>query len=300
MIYTVTFNPSLDYFITLDHFLPGHTMRTTSEQMFPGGKGLNVSMMLKNLGIQSTCLGFTSGFVGEEIIRRFRMLSIPCDFIRLTHGCSRINVKFADQEGTEINGMGPVIDDMHLQMLYDKIRQLDDGDTLILAGSIPSSMPSCAYKDIMEMLANRRIHIAVDATKNLLLEVLPYHPFLIKPNHHELGDLFGISLNSYSQVIFYAQKLQEMGARNVLVSMGAQGAVLAAENGDIYETDAPKGTVINAVGAGDSMVAGFLAGFYESRDFFHAFKLSVAAGSASAFTEHFASKEQVMTLYHTL
>lgn len=308
MIYTVTFNPSLDYFVTLDDFALGRTNRTTSEQMVPGGKGLNVSIVLKNLGIESTCLGFVAGFVGEEIIRRFLELSIPGDFIRIPEGCSRINVKLKDYEGTEINGMGPVIKKEHLQFLFSQLDTLKAGDTLVLAGSIPSTLPSSTYRDILDRLAGRNVRVAVDATKKLLLEALPYHPFLIKPNNDELGELFNVTLKTRQDVIPYARKLQEMGAVNVLVSMAGTGAVLIAADGSVHETPAPKGTLVNAVGAGDSMVAGFLAGCMESQnvsdnavpDYGHAFKMAVSAGSASAYSESFATRQEVMALYHTL
>lgn len=300
MIYTVTFNPSLDYFVTTPGFTLGKTNRTTQEQMVPGGKGLNVSIMLKNLGIDSTCLGFTAGFVGTEIIRRFDELGISNEFIHLPQGCSRINVKLLDHDGTEINGMGPVIDSGSLQAFYDRMECLCDGDTLILAGSIPASMPSSVYCDILKMLSGRKIRIVVDATKNLLLETLPYRPFLIKPNNHELGEIFGVSLKDRTAVIPYAKKLQEMGAANVLVSLSGDGAVLVCQDGSIYESPAPKGILVNAVGAGDSMIAGFLAGYESTQDFYHAFKLAVSAGSASAFSSTFATLEDVTALYQTL
>ena len=300
MIYTVTLNPSLDYFVTVPDFTLGKTNRTVSEQILPGGKGLNVSMVLKNLSRESCCLGFIAGFVGQEILRLFEELSIPSDFISIPEGCSRINIKLKNYEGTEINGMGPAVSPAHLRALYARIKTLKPQDTLVLAGSIPSGLPSSVYKEIMANLADQDVRIVVDAAKNLLLESLPFHPFLIKPNEQELGELFGVTLSDREDVIPYAKKLQEMGACNVLVSMGGKGAVLAAADKKLYSSPAPAGKLVNAVGAGDSMVAGFLAGFEETGDYGHAFKMAVSAGSASAYSETFATADEVMALYQTL
>ena len=300
MIYTVTFNPSLDYIVSIDNFKLGKTNRTTRELMLPGGKGLNVSTVLYNLGIENTALGFTAGFVGEELKRLAKEIGYGCDFIDIKEGVSRINVKMKDFDGTEINGMGPVIDGESLNALMKKLEMLKEGDTLVLAGSIPSSMPSDIYSRILEALNGRGIRFVVDATKNLLLNVLPFHPFLIKPNNHELGEMFGVTLESKDEVIPYAKRLQEMGAVNVLVSMAGEGAVLVDETGKVHQLDAPKGILVNAVGAGDSMVAGFLAGWEEQRNYEHAFKMAVAAGSASAFSELLATKDEIRTLYETL
>ena len=263
MIYTVTFNPSLDYIVSINDFKLGKTNRTTNELMLPGGKGLNVSTVLHNLGIENTALGFTAGFVGEEIQRLAKETGYHYDFIDIKNGVSRINVKMKDFDGTEINGMGPAIDEEALELLMKKLDQLTAGDTLVLAGSIPSSMPKNIYSDILKALDGRGIRFVVDATKELLLNVLPYHPFLIKPNNHELGELFGVTLEKKEDVVPYAKKLQEMGAKNVLVSMAGEGAVLVDENEDVHMMDAPEGILVNAVGAGDSMVAGFLAGWME-------------------------------------
>ena len=300
MIYTVTFNPSLDYIVSIDNFKLGKTNRTITELMLPGGKGLNVSMVLYNLGIENTALGFTAGFVGEELKRLARETGYGCDFIDIKKGVSRINVKMKDFDGTEINGMGPVIDEKALSALMKKLEMLTEGDTLVLAGSIPSSMPSNIYSYILEKLNGREIRFVVDATKNLLLNVLPFRPFLIKPNNHELGEIFGVTLESKDEVVPYAKKLQEMGALNVLVSMAGEGAVLVDETGKVHQLDAPKGTLVNAVGAGDSMVAGFIAGWEEQRDYEHAFKMAVAAGSASAFSELLATKDEIRALYENL
>ena len=300
MIYTVTFNPSLDYIVSIDDFKLGKTNRTTTELMLPGGKGLNVSTVLYNLGIKNTALGFTAGFVGEELKRLAKEIGYGCDFIDIKEGVSRINVKMKDFDGTEINGMGPVIDEEALNALMKKLEMLTEKDTLVLAGSIPSSMPSDIYSRILETFSGRGIRFVVDATKKLLLNVLPFRPFLIKPNNHELGEMFGVTLKSKDEVVPYAKKLREMGAMNVLVSMAGEGAVLVDEIGKVHKLDAPKGILVNAVGAGDSMVAGFLAGWEEQGDYEHAFKMAVSAGSASAFSELLATEDEIRTLYETL
>lgn len=300
MIYTVTFNPSLDYIVSIKDFELGKTNRTVAEQMLAGGKGINVSTVLKNLGVENVALGFVAGFTGNEIERMAKESGISCDFITLPQGCSRINVKMKDFDGTEINGMGPVIDGDAVEQLMKQLRRLNQGDTLVLAGSIPGCMRDSIYHDIMSELKDKGIHFVVDATKDLLLNVLEFHPFLIKPNNHELGEIFGVELTTRESVVPYAKRLQEMGARNVLVSMAGQGAVLLDENENVYMLPAPKGTLINAVGAGDSMVAGFLAGWDQTKDSYHAFKMGLAAGSASAFSEVFATKEEIEQMFCTL
>lgn len=300
MIYTVTFNPSLDYIVDVEDFRLGMTNRTTSEQMMAGGKGINVSIVLQNLGIASTALGFIAGFTGEEIRRQVSQLGIHAQFISVPQGISRINLKLRSIDGTEINGMGPTIGKPQLDALYEKLDALTDKDTLVLAGSIPASMPASIYSDILARLCERDVTFVVDATKQLLLNVLCYRPFLIKPNNHELGELFGVTLSTRESVVPYARKLQERGARNVLVSMAGQGAVLVAEDGSVHLTPAPKGTLVNAVGAGDSMVAGFLTGWQERHDYGHAFRMGVAAGSASAFSRFLATREEVEQVYSQL
>lgn len=300
MIYTVTFNPSLDYIVGVDNFELGMTNRTSYEQLLAGGKGINVSYVLKNLGFKSTALGFLAGFVGEEIKKRLTEDGINADFFMIEDGISRINVKLKNIDGTEINGRGPDIKTYEVEELKAKINTLKEGDILVLAGSIPQSMPDTIYMDIMNSLNGRGIDIVVDATKDLLMNVLAYKPFLIKPNNHELGEIFGVKLHTREDVIPYAKKLQEKGARNVLVSMAGTGAVLVAEDGNVYMSDAPKGTVINAVGAGDSMVAGFVAGYLETHDHEYAFHKGIAAGSASAFSEQLATKNEVETLFEMI
>lgn len=300
MIYTVTFNPSLDYIVGTDQFKLGATNRTSSEQMLAGGKGINVSYVLKHLGFESTAFGFLAGFVGDEIQRRLASDGIQTDFLMLEDGVSRINVKLKSIDGTEINGMGPEIAAEKVKELRRKLQMLKEGDILVLAGSIPQSMPDTIYMDIMADLTEQNVEIVVDATKDLLMNVLPYRPFLIKPNNHELGEIFGVELKTRESVIPYAKKLQEKGARNVLVSMAGAGAVLLDEHGQEYMSEAPKGKVVNAVGAGDSMVAGFIAGYLETKNYEHAFHKGIAAGSASAFSEQLATKEEIETLLRTM
>ena len=300
MIYTVTFNPSLDYIVTVKEFALGKTNRTVTEQMLPGGKGINVSTVLANLGIESTALGFTAGFTGEEIVKRVQNLGFTCDFIRVPEGFSRINIKMKDFDGTEINGKGPIIGAAEVEQLFHRLDQLKEGDVLVLAGSIPASMPDSTYRDIMSRLSDKGILFVVDATGELLLNVLEYHPFLIKPNNHELGEIFGVQLKTREAVIPYARKLRERGARNVLVSMAGQGAVLADENGEVHMLPAPKGKLVNAVGAGDSMVAGFLAGWIQKKNYLHAFKMGIAAGSASAFSKLLATEAEIKSVYDSL
>ncbi len=300
MIYTVTFNPSLDYIVSVDDFQLGMTNRTSSELMLPGGKGINVSTVLKNLGIRSTALGFLAGFTGEEIRRQLETLGVKTDFITLDEGLSRINLKLKSIDGTEINGNGPHIKTEHMEQLMTKLEALKQGDVLVLAGSIPADVPDDIYEVIMQMLKDRGVMIVVDATKNLLLNVLSHHPFLIKPNNHELGEIFNVKLTTRESVVPYAKKLQEMGAQNVLVSMAGSGAVLLAADGNVYMTPAPKGELKNGVGAGDSMVAGFIAGWLEKHDYQYAFRMGVATGSASAFSEQLATVEEVQEVYEQL
>ena len=297
MIYTVTFNPSLDYIVSVNDFQLGLTNRTDSELILPGGKGINVSTILMNLGIDSTAFGFAAGFTGEEIIREVEAMGIRSDFIKIDSGISRINLKLKNIDGTEINGSGPEISEEKIEELLRKLDILGEGDILVLAGSIPASMPADMYSTIIERLQHKNVTFIVDATKDLLINVLKYKPFLIKPNNHELGELFDVKLTTREEVIPYGKKLQKQGARNVLISMAGEGAVLVAEDGSVYEAPAPKGTLVNAVGAGDSMVAGFTAGWIEKKDYRHAFYMGVSAGSASAFSEYLATKEEIMDLY---
>lgn len=297
MIYTVTFNPSLDYIVSMDNFKLGRTNRTTGERIFPGGKGINVSIVLSNLGIENTALGFTAGFTGEQIEKETQKMGLVTDFIRVDNGFSRINVKLKDYDGTEINGMGPDIKQEAVDKLYEQLDGLKEGDALVLAGSIPKCLPDSMYRDIMERLQDKGVLFVVDASKDLLVNVLEYRPFLIKPNKHELEEIFHVTLSTREEVVSYAEKLKEMGARNVLVSMSGQGAVLVDEEGVRHMLPAPEGILVNAVGAGDSMAAGFLAGWIEKRDYDHAFRMGISAGSASAFSEFLATKEEVEEVF---
>ena len=301
MIYTVTFNPAIDYVIKVDDLTLGKVNRTKREDVYCGGKGINVSNVLSNLGIDSVGLGFIAGFTGDAIEAGAKKLGFQPDFIRLREGMTRINVKIKSNEESEINGQGPVIHDDELEQMFQKIDQLKDGDMLVLAGSIPASLPEDIYERIMERLQGRDIQIVVDATKDLLLNVLKYHPFMIKPNNHELGEMFGIELKDNDEIIEHAKKLQEKGARNVLVSMAGDGAIRVTEDGDVHMGPCPKGEVKNSVGAGDSMVAGFITGYLKSNgNYEEALKMGTAAGSASAFSEDLATGEKIMELYKQL
>lgn len=296
MIMTVTFNPSLDYIVRVKGLQIGSVNRTQSEELYPGGKGINVSIVLKNLGVENCAVGFTAGFTGEEIERRVASYGCRTEFIRLPKGFSRINVKIKGEKESEINGQGPQIPQEALQCLYEKLDGLTQGDILVLAGSIPNTLPENIYEDLCRRLAGRGVRIVVDATRDLLMNVLPFHPFFIKPNKQELGDAFGVTLQSIDDVVFYAKKMQEKGAQNVLVSMAAEGAVLAADDGRIFQSLPPDGKVVNSVGAGDSMVAGFLAGYLATGDYQKALQTGLAAGSASAFSEWLATKEEIDAL----
>ncbi|MEE1313365.1 MAG: 1-phosphofructokinase [Lachnospiraceae bacterium] len=296
MIYTVTFNPAIDYVVKVDQLTLGMVNRTIQEDIYYGGKGINVSIVLKNLGICSTALGFVAGFTGKEISDGVAATGVESDFITLRQGMSRINVKIKSEEESEINGQGPLIYDDELEKLYKKLDNIQDGDMLVLAGSIPNTLPEDIYEKIMERLQEKDIRIIVDATKDLLLNVLKYHPFMIKPNNHELGEMFGVILNSNEEIIYYAKELQKSGARNVLISMAGDGAILVTEDGDIHISKTPKGTVKNSVGAGDSMVAGFIAGYLQDGTYENALKMGIATGSASAFSEGLATKEAVYEL----
>ncbi len=300
MIYTVTFNPSLDYIVDVEHFTCGQTNRTNKEIIFPGGKGINVSIVLKNLGIDSVALGFMAGFTGQEIKARIEDMGISSDFISCSEGISRINMKLRSDEETEVNGMGPHISDQDIKKLYEKLDALSDGDTLVLAGSIPASMPETMYSDIMDYLSGKKLNIAVDATRDLLVNVLKYKPFVIKPNNHELEEIFGVKIQSQDHVVELAKKLQDMGARNVLVSMAGDGALLVTEDGEVFSSKPPKGKLVNSVGAGDSMVAGFLAGYAKTGSYEDAFYMGLCTGSASAFSEELATKAGVEDLLKQL
>ena len=296
MVYTITCNPSLDYGVTVENFQMGHTNRTVTEQMNVGGKGINGSIVLKHLGIPTKILGFTAGFTGREIEKRIKEQEIEAEWIRLPQGDSRINVKLLSNEGTEINGQGPGISKKEVQELEEKLGILTKEDVLVLAGNVQKSLGQTFYADMMKKLKDRQIRTVVDASGELLKAVLPYHPFLIKPNNHELGEIFHTIINDKDDVVTYAKRMQEKGARNVLVSMAGDGAVLVTEDGQEFRAEAPKGKLVNSVGAGDSMVAGFIYGYLNGGSYADAFRYGVCTGSASAFSEELATKKEVLAL----
>ena len=291
MIYTVTLNPSIDYVINLEHLKTGQVNRVNDENVYPGGKGINVSRVLKTLGHDNVATGFVSNFTGDFIINSLADLNVKSDFIKLDNGFTRINVKIKSDEETEINGGGPHISDEKLKELFNKLNKLNENDILVLAGSIPSTLSEDLYERIMEKVKESNVKVVVDATKNLLLNVLKYNPFLIKPNNHELEEMFNVKLKSIDDIVTYGKKLQDMGARNVLISMGKDGALLITEDKEIFISNVPKGRVINSVGAGDSMVAGFISGYTNSNSYEEALKLGAASGSATAFSADLATKE---------
>ena len=299
MIYTVTFNPALDYVVWMDTLRPGQINRTQSEEIQCGGKGINVSTVLTALGVDNVALGFLAGFTGRALEEGLRSQGIRTDFIWLPDGLTRINVKVKGGDETEINGQGPTVGPLALRALQDKLDRLEAGDILVISGSVPAALSHDVYEQILARLEDRGIQFVVDTTRDLLYSALPYHPFLIKPNSLELGELFGRTLEGNSDIRACAARLQEMGARNVLVSMAGDGSLLLDERGGCHRLGVPQGTVRNSVGAGDSMVAGFLAGWLERGDYAYAQRLGAAAGSATAFSDGLATREQVMALIHT-
>ena len=300
MIYTVTLNPSLDYIAECKDFTLGATNRTSSEIIYPGGKGINVSIVLSNLGDRTTALGFLAGFTGEHIDSLIKDMGISSRMIRLDEGMSRINLKLKSKEETELNGMGPNISIIDIARLYQKLESITEDDILVLAGSIPPSVSEGLYSDIMERLKEKKIKIVVDATKDLLMNVLDKKPFLIKPNIHELGELFNVKLDSADEALPYALTLKEMGAVNVIISMGKDGAMMVDEYGNSYTMNSPEGKLVNSVGAGDSLVAGFLHKYLETGNYEEAFRYGVCTGSASAFSSALATKEEVEKLYREI
>ncbi len=293
MIYTVTLNPSIDYVVHIDRLVAGMTNRTSSEEYYFGGKGINVSHVLAELGLETTALGFVAGFTGEAIERGTREAGITTDFIHLKEGVSRINVKIKSGEETEINGQGPHIDAEAFDAFMQKTDGLRGGDTLILSGSIPKTVPDDVYERILARIDGRGVLIAVDATKKLLLNSLKYRPFLIKPNRQEISEIFSVPVEDEQTTLHYAKKLQEMGARNVLVSLGGDGAMLLDETGAVHKEGVIKGKVLNTVGSGDSMVAGFVAGYIRRRDYAYALRLGSACGNATAFLPGLATREKI-------
>lgn len=296
MIFTVTFNPSLDYIVRVDEMRLGTINRTNYEQLLPGGKGINVSIVLGNLGHPSRALGFSAGVTGVALEKLLADTGVDADLVHVKAGFTRINAKVKAVEETELNGQGPRIAPEDVDALFSKLDVLGQDDTLVISGSVPNTLPSDMYERAMERLAGRGVRIVVDAERDLLTRVLPYRPFLVKPNNHELGDIFGVTLKTRDEVVPYARRMQEMGAQNVLVSMAGEGGVLVAADGQVYQSPAAKGTVVNSVGAGDSCVAGFLAGLMETGSYQTAFRMGLAAGSASAFSDHLATRPEVEDL----
>lgn len=298
MIYTMTCNPSLDYIVTVADFQLGKTNRAQTEQMVAGGKGINVSQVLGNLGMESTALGFVSAdFTGAEFVRQTKALGIVTDFITVANGATRINMKLKNIDGTEINGKGPTITKEEKEKLFAQLSKIQQGDVLILSGSIPNGISPTFYGEIMSKLEDKGVLFVVDATKELLQNTLHHKPFLIKPNVHELGELFGVTLETKGEIIAHGEKVQALGARNVLISMAGDGAILLTEAGQVLQLEAPKGDLVYAVGAGDSMVAGFVWGWLEQTDYAHAFRMGVSAGSATAFSESLATKAEILAIY---
>ena len=293
MIYTVTLNPSIDYIVRLDSLKRGVTNRTTSEEFFYGGKGINVSRVLAELDIESTVFGFVAGFTGDAIEKGIRNDKIITDLIALENGISRINIKIKAEEETEINCQGPEISEDEFERLLQKVDRVSDGDTLVLAGSVPATLPDDVYERILIRLGDKKVRIVVDATKKLLLNSLSHKPFLIKPNHQELSEIFDTEIKNESDVEKYAKQLQLMGAQNVLVSLGKDGAMLIDENGERHISGTLRGKVINTVGSGDSMVAGFIAGYEKERSYSYAMKLGTVCGNATAFLSGLATREKI-------
>ena len=297
MIYTVTLNPSIDYVVNMEQLVEGMVNRVSTEHFYAGGKGINVSQILNQHGISNRALGFISGFTGNFIEGSLKEKGIDTDFIRLSEGYSRINMKIkTTTDETEINGMGPHIPKTEIDKLYRQLDLLTAYDTLVLAGSIPATLPDDFYEKVMEHVRDRGVKVVVDATKNLLLNVLTYRPFLIKPNHHEIAEMFGVTISTTEDLLQYGNRLKDMGARNVLISMGGDGAILLAENGEVYRSNVPKGVVKNSVGAGDSMVAGFIAGYEKTQCYEQALRLGAASGSATAFSSDVATAEEILAL----
>lgn len=293
MIYTVTFNPALDYLMYVDELQSNDINRTVGEQLFYGGKGINVSVILSRLGIENKALGFLAGFSGHQLEEMLDADSIDNDFVYLKKGYTRINVKIKSSKEIDINANGPEIDSDDINALFQKLEDLQKGDCLVLAGSIPNTLPNNIYEKILDRLKDKGIDFVVDATGDLLKNVLKYKPLMVKPNHHELGEIFGVEINTLDDIKLYGKKLQEMGAKNVLVSRGKNGAALLDENGELHTTDNVEGKIVSSVGCGDSMVAGFLAGYYKSGDYSYALKLGSACGNATAFSPNLATKEEI-------
>ena len=300
MVYTLTLNPSIDYIVKVEDFLEGIVNRTKEEKILPGGKGINVSVVLKNLGTENLALGIISGFTGNIIEEETKKLGIKTDFLLVHDGFSRINIKIKSEKETEINGQGPKVSDKEIKQLYEKLDKIGESDFLVLAGSVPKTLHETIYSDIMEYLKHKGLKIVVDTTGESLKNTLKHKPFLIKPNDFELGEIFGVQIKTEEDVIKYSKKLQTMGALNVLVSMGGKGALMLCENGEVKKCSAVCGDVINTTGAGDSLVAGFIAGFIKTGDYDYALKLGVASGSASAFSENLATDKEIRGIFNKI
>ena len=296
MIYTVTLNPSIDYVVRLDSLITGITNRTTSEEYYFGGKGINVSCVLAELDLESTAFGFVAGFTGDAIEKGIRNDKIITDFIKLEKGISRINIKIKAGEETEINCQGPHIEESELERLLNKVDRINDGDTIVIAGNVPNTMPDDVYERILERIKGKNVRIVVDATKKLLLNSLKYKPFLIKPNRQELSEIFETEISTEADIEKYAKELQKMGAQNVLISLGGDGAMLIDEFGQKHKQGVLKEKVINTVGSGDSMVAGFIAGYEKEHSYPYALKLGSVCGNATAFLSGLATKEKINEL----
>lgn len=299
MIYTVTFNPALDYVMKVNELQSKDINRTESEEIYYGGKGINVSVILSRLGIENKALGFLAGFSGKQIELMLNEEGIKNDFVYLKKGYTRINVKIKAEKEYDVNAQGPKIEQDDVDLLLDKLLDLKEGDGIVLAGSIPNSLPNDIYEKILKELSDKNIISVVDATGDLLLNVLKYKPFMIKPNHHELGEIFGVEIKNLEEIEFYAKKLQEMGAKNVLVSMAKDGAALVDENGVLHKIGSAPGKMVNSVGCGDSMVAGFIAGYLKTSDYDYALKLGTACGSATAFSNSLATKEEIENIMNS-
>ena len=300
MVYTVTFNPALDYVMNVEKLSTDDINRTESEELYYGGKGINVSAILSRLNIPTVALGFTAGFTGKKLKEMLDDDGIKNDFVVLNSGFTRINVKVKFGKELDINANGPEITAEKIKELFLKLKKLNDGDYLVLAGSVPASLPDDLYSKILEELSGKNINIVVDTTGNQLLNVLKYKPFLIKPNHHELGEIFGQEMDTTEKITEYAKKLQEMGAVNVLVSRGGDGAILVDGNGTVHPAAAVEGTLVNSVGCGDSMVAGFIAGYITNKSYSEALKLSVASSAATAFSKELAKADEIYKIYKNL
>lgn len=300
MIYTVTLNPSLDYVVNVNNLNIGATNRAQSSTVLAGGKGINVSLILNALGVENTAIGFIAGFTGREILKRVEETGCACRFIELPEGMSRINVKIKDKKETEINAAGPRIEPEYMEELRNILEELEAGDILVLAGSIPASLSRKVYYDLTKKMVSKGVKTVVDASGSILHDLINLKPYLVKPNQDELYELFDVRVNTLGEALSYAKKIREMGARNAMISLGEVGAVLAAEDGKVYSCVAPRGNAVNTVGAGDSMIAGFVTGMLAEVGYEDSLKLAVAAGSASAFSERLADKDEIQQLYERL